>query len=159
LSEHLDATFNGLAPGDVVDIKISNNSKVADGVQGEKAGSFVICEFSQSQRYIARGENGEKFRNRFNYFGGRYVHFIGLKQPPKLADVTGYVITSAGKRTGSFECSEPLWNKIYEIDCFTYEMCTPEGVTVDCPHRERLGYATTARSTQNPKCHQNLIDS
>ncbi|MDR2116888.1 MAG: glycoside hydrolase family 78 protein [Planctomycetaceae bacterium] len=138
---YVDATFNGLAAGDVIDIKISNNSKDAAGVQGEKAGSLVICEFNQKQRYIARGENGEQFRNRFNYFGGRYIHLIGLKQPPKLTDVTGYVITSAGKRTGSFECSEPLWNKIYEIDRFTFEMCTPEGVTVDCPHRERLGYA------------------
>jgi alpha-L-rhamnosidase len=33
-----------------------------------------------------------------------------------------------------------MFNRIYELDRWTYEMCNTEGVTVDCPNRERLGY-------------------
>jgi alpha-L-rhamnosidase len=33
-----------------------------------------------------------------------------------------------------------MFNRMYEIDRWTYEMCNPEGVTVDYPNRERLGY-------------------
>ncbi|KAA6330108.1 hypothetical protein EZS27_021151 [termite gut metagenome] len=123
----IEAGFDGLQAGDTVVIQISNRTS-------------AIEEQKQKQYYIARGENGEKFCNRFNFFGGRYVHFTGLKQPPKLADITGYAISSAAKRTGYFECSDEMFNRIYDVDRWTYEMCNTEGVTVDCPNRERLGY-------------------
>jgi alpha-L-rhamnosidase len=123
----LEAGFDGLKAGDTVVIQISNRTNAVE-------------EHRQKQLYIARGENGEKFRNRFNFFGGRYIHFTGLKQAPKLSDITAYAVSSAGRRTGSFECSDSMFNRIYEIDRRTYEMCNTEGVTVDCPNRERLGY-------------------
>jgi alpha-L-rhamnosidase len=123
----VEAHFAGLKEGDTVLIQISNRPNAVE-------------EHRQCQYYIARGENGEFFRNRFNFFGGRYVHFTGLKQAPKLADVTGYAVSSAAPRTGYFECSDEMFNRMYEVDRWTYEMCNTEGVTVDCPNRERLGY-------------------
>ncbi|MDR1169539.1 MAG: glycoside hydrolase family 78 protein [Prevotellaceae bacterium] len=137
---YLEANFNGLKAGDTVVIKISNRRDIHPDFIGEHIGNNAIEEFKQIQYYIARGENGEKFRNRFNFFAGRYIHFIGLKQKPELADITGHAISRAACRTGSFECSEPMFNRMYEIDRWTYEMCNTEGVTVDCPNRERLGY-------------------
>jgi alpha-L-rhamnosidase len=136
----LEAGFDGLNAGDTVIIRISNRRDVHKGFVGRQIGNNVVEEFEQTQYYIARGENGEKFRNRFNFFAGRYIHFTGLKQKPKLADVNGYAVSSAAERTGSFECSEPMFNRMYEVDRWTYEMCNTEGVTVDCPNRERLGY-------------------
>ncbi|MDR1130278.1 MAG: glycoside hydrolase family 78 protein [Prevotellaceae bacterium] len=136
----LEASFKGLEAGDTVVIKISNRRDINKNFVGERIGNNAIEEYKQIQYYIARGENGEKFCNRFNFFAGRYVHFEGLKRKPALADITGYAISSAAPRTGSFECSEPLFNRIYELDRWTYEMCNTEGVTVDCPNRERLGY-------------------
>jgi alpha-L-rhamnosidase len=136
----LEASFDGLKAGDTVIIKISNRRDAHPRFVGQRVGNNAIEEFNQIQRYIARGEDGETFRNRFNFFAGRYVHFEGLRQKPKLADVVGYAVSSAAARTGSFECSEPMFNRIYELDRWTYEMCNPEGVTVDCPNRERLGY-------------------
>ncbi|MDR1380282.1 MAG: family 78 glycoside hydrolase catalytic domain, partial [Tannerella sp.] len=136
----LEARFDGLEAGDTVIIRISNRRDVHRGFAGRHIGNSAIEEFGQTQYYIARGENGETFRNRFNFFAGRYVHFEGLKRKPALADITGLAVSSAGVRTGSFECSEPLFNRMYEIDRWTYEMCHTEGVTVDCPNRERLGY-------------------
>jgi alpha-L-rhamnosidase len=123
----IEARFNGLQPGDTVLIQISNRIG-------------TIEEHKQRQYYIARGEPGETFVNRFNFFAGRYLTFTGLRQKPQLSDVTGYAVSSAGERTGYFECSEPLFNRMYETDRWTYEMCHTEGVIVDCPNRERLGY-------------------
>jgi alpha-L-rhamnosidase len=125
----LEASFDGLQVGDTVLIQVSN--RIAD-----------LEEFKQRQFYIARGEKGETFRNRFNFFGGRYISFTGLKHAPKSGDITGYAVSSAAPRTGYFECSDSMFNRIYEVDRWTYEMCNVEGHTVDCPTRERLGYGS-----------------
>jgi alpha-L-rhamnosidase len=123
----IEARFNGLNVGDSVFITISDNP-------------YGIDNFHQNHLYIARGEKGETFRNRFNYFSGRYIYFSGLKQTPELSDFRGYAITSAPERTAQFECSSDLFNKIYETDLHTFEMCTTEGYTADCSNRERIGY-------------------
>jgi alpha-L-rhamnosidase len=123
----LDASFDGLQAGDTVMIQISNLTTLVE-------------EHRQRQYYIARGENGERFSNRFNFFAGRYIHFTGLRQAPKLQDIKGHAVSSAAPRTGYFECSDELFNRMYEVDRWTYEMCHTDGVTVDCPNRERLGY-------------------
>ncbi|KAA6300764.1 MAG: hypothetical protein EZS26_003095 [Candidatus Ordinivivax streblomastigis] len=125
----LEAHFNGLRAGDTVSIRISDRPDKIDN-------------FHQDHLYIARGEKGEFFRNRFNYFSGRYVYFKGLKQKPELAGITGYALTSAPERTGYFESSDEMLNRMYDIDRWTYEMCTVEGYTSDCPNRERLGYGS-----------------
>jgi alpha-L-rhamnosidase len=125
----VEARFDGLNAGDTVSIQISDRPEKIDF-------------FHQNHIYIARGENGETYRNRFNYFSGRYIHFTGLKQPPKLSEITGYAVTSAPKRTGYFESSNAMFNQMYNIDRWTYEMCTTEGYTGDCPNRERIGYGS-----------------
>jgi alpha-L-rhamnosidase len=135
----LEASFNGLKVGDTVIIRISNNRDTHEDFVGKRIGNNAIEEFKQTQYYIARGEDGEKFHNRFNFFAGQYIHFVGLERK-KLASITGYAVSSAAKRTSSFECSNSIFNSIYEVDRWTYEMCNTEGVTVDCPNRERLGY-------------------
>jgi alpha-L-rhamnosidase len=99
-----------------------------------------MANFNQVHYYIGRGEKGERFRNRFNYSAGRYVYLQGLKQAPQPADVKGLAVSSAAPQTGSFSCSDSLFNRIYEVDVWTYKACNIEGFTVDCPHRERLGY-------------------
>jgi alpha-L-rhamnosidase len=123
----LEAKFDGLQAGDTVLIRISNLTNLVE-------------EHRQRHYYIARGENGEQFANRFNFFSGRYIHFTGLRQAPRLKDIKGYAVSSAAPRTGYFECSDEMFNRMYEVDRWTYEMCHTEGVTVDCPNRERLGY-------------------
>ncbi|MDR1381475.1 MAG: glycoside hydrolase family 78 protein [Tannerella sp.] len=123
----LDIAFNGLAAGDTVVIRVSDRLN-------------VMANFNQVHYYVGRGEDGERFRNRFNYSAGRYVYLQGLKQAPGLSDVKGLAVSSAAPQTGSFSCSDALFNRIYEVDVWTYRACNVEGFTVDCPHRERLGY-------------------
>jgi alpha-L-rhamnosidase len=125
----LRASFHELREGDTVVIGVSNREHFS-------------VEHNQTHYYVARGENGETFANNFNYFAGRYIFFSGLKRKPEPTDIIGRAISSAAPRTGTFSCSSELFNKIYELDRRTYEMCHTEGVVVDCPNRERLGYGT-----------------
>ncbi|MDR1745928.1 MAG: glycoside hydrolase family 78 protein [Tannerella sp.] len=140
----LRARFDGLKRGDTVVITVSEKTYAIFNGEDMKPSGRIGNETIEDQRqkmfYIARGEKGETFSNRFNVFCGRYIHFAGLPAMPKSADITGYAVSSAPHRTGSFECSDPMWNKIFEADLHTYEMCHNEGVIVDCPNRERLGY-------------------
>ncbi len=137
----LKMAFRGLNYGDTVEIMISMRDSNPDLVQATYGiDNYVIEEQKQKHIYIARGENGEEFQNRFNFFAGRYIHFRGLKKAPELHDIKGLVISSAPEITSTFECSDSLYNQIYALDLYTYQMCHTEGVVVDCPNRERLGY-------------------
>ncbi len=103
-------------------------------------------EFRQESTYIF-GEAPGTFRNRFNYACGRYVYIEGLGYRPKLADIVGYAVGTDFERTGYFECSDELLTRIYETDLWTFRANTLNGVTVDCPHRERLGYGEVSWAT------------
>ena len=130
----LDIKMNGMAAGDTVVIKVADDPE-------------TLQDFGQRNLYICRGESGEFFRNRFNFIAGRYINIEGLKQMPHTSDIKGYVIATDLKRNGYFNCSDDLFNRIYETDLWTYRMCTTEGYTSDCPHRERLGYGEVAFAT------------
>jgi alpha-L-rhamnosidase len=101
-------------------------------------------EFKQESQYIFDSAGKGTFSHRFNYMAGRWVTIEGLSYKPEAKDIRGYIITNDRKRIGHFECSNPLFNEIYETDLRTYIACSVNGVTMDCPHRERFGYGEIA---------------
>lgn len=101
-------------------------------------------QFKQESHYIHDASGSGTFSHRFNYMAGRWIIVEGLSYKPKLEDVKCYIVTNDRKRTGSFECSKKLFNKIYETDLKTYIANTVNGVVMDCPHRERFGYGEIA---------------
>jgi alpha-L-rhamnosidase len=104
----------------------------------------LVVEYNQESHYIHDASGVGTFCHRFNYTAGRWITVSGLSYKPELSDLVGYQITNDRKRTGSFECSKDLFNRIYETDLWTYLSCTVNGVTMDCPHRERFGYGEVA---------------
>jgi alpha-L-rhamnosidase len=77
---------------------------------------------------------------RFTYHGFRYAEISGLESPPLASDVTGVVAHSALERTGDFECSDPLVNRLYQNILWGQKGNYFE-VPTDCPQRdERLGW-------------------
>jgi alpha-L-rhamnosidase len=139
----LEAKFDGLNAGDTVVIQISMRDSSSVYVQAtDTVGNQIIEEQKQRHIYIARGENGETFRNRFNFFAGRYIHFKCKMQNAKwkIREVKGLAISSAPEYTAKFECDNDLYNRIFEMDKYTFQMNHTEGVVTDCPNRERLGY-------------------
>jgi len=101
-------------------------------------GTFQV--YGQHSEYVARGGGGERFRNRFNYAAFRYAIVKGLTRAPKPEEVKGWLVTTAYEPGSTFSCDNPLLNRIHDMMCWTYKCLSLGGYTVDCPHRERLGY-------------------
>jgi alpha-L-rhamnosidase len=121
---------NGRA-GDIVKIMTANRPQ-------------ETLEFKQESHYIFDAGGTGTFSHRFNYMAGRWITVEGLSYKPEPKDIRGYIITNDRKRIGSFACSNKLFNDIYETDLRTYIACSVNGVTMDCPHRERFGYGEIA---------------
>jgi alpha-L-rhamnosidase len=91
--------------------------------------------------YTFRGDAVETFEPRFTYHGFRYAELDGFPEPPQPGQVTALAISSATRDVGSFDCSDPLVNRIHANvtwglrDNFI-------SIPTDCPQRdERLGWA------------------
>lgn len=97
-------------------------------------------EFNQRNTVVVDDSGKALFCNRFTYHQVKYITISGLDKQPELTDIRGYQVTNDRARIGGFECSNNLLNKIYNYTCYTYESLSTGGMTVDCPHRERLGY-------------------
>lgn len=95
---------------------------------------------AQSDWYTCRGDGTEVFEPHFTYHGFRYVEVTGLPSRPKLEDLTGRVFHSSAPEVGSFACSDPSLNRLWQNILWTQRanlMSTP----TDCPQRdERLGW-------------------
>lgn len=96
--------------------------------------------YRQRDTYIARGGGKEVFCNRFNYHAFRYALIKGLPRSPRLEEIRGRLITTNYETAATFECDHPLLNDIYNTVIWTHRCLSLGGYTVDCPHRERLGY-------------------
>lgn len=105
------------------------------------------CSFNQRDVYICAGREGECFQNHFNYRAFRWVTVRGLDELPATNEITGRLARTAYRVAGSFDCSDPLLNQIYQACQWTFQSLSINGYTVDCPHREKLGYGGDAHAT------------
>lgn len=87
----------------------------------------------------------------FTFHGFRYVEVTGWPGTLHASNFSAVVIHTAMKRTGTFECSNPLLNKLHQNVVWSMKG-NFVGIPTDCPQRdERLGwtgdlqaFATTA---------------
>jgi alpha-L-rhamnosidase len=90
--------------------------------------------------FILSGKGEETLEPYFTFHGFRYVEVRGLKSKPALGAVTGMVVHTPMRRTGSFECSYPLLNQLYRNIIWGQKGNYLE-VPTDCPQRdERMGW-------------------
>lgn len=90
--------------------------------------------------YIARGEGSEVYEPRFTFHGFQYVEVTGLESAPEPGDVTGRVVHTACRQTGSFQCDNELLNRIHRATVWA-QRSNLMGYPMDCPQRdERLGW-------------------
>ena len=95
--------------------------------------------------YVCKGTGEEVFEPHFTFHGFRYVELTNLVEKPVLGDVTGVVIHSAMEKTGEFECSNPLVNRLQQNIQWGQRGNYLE-VPTDCPQRdERLGWTGDAQ--------------
>ncbi len=91
-------------------------------------------------RYILRGDEVETWEPRFTFHGFRYAEVEGWPGTLRPDDLRAVVCHSDLERTGWFECSEPLINRLHENVVWSMRGNFLD-VPTDCPQRdERLGW-------------------
>jgi hypothetical protein len=95
-------------------------------------------------QYTLRGGGEESYFPKFFYQGCRYLqvelHPAQAGGPlPKIQSLAGVVVHSSAKPVGTFNCSNPLFNRIYQLVRWA-QRSNMMSLMTDCPHREKLGW-------------------
>ncbi len=95
--------------------------------------------------YIFKGEGDESWQPKFTFHGFRYAELTGYPSTPSPAMLTGIVIGSANPQAGSWECSNPLLNRLYS-NIVWGQRGNFLSIPTDCPQRdERFGWMGDAQ--------------
>ncbi|MDR2930606.1 MAG: glycoside hydrolase family 78 protein [Propionibacteriaceae bacterium] len=93
-----------------------------------------------TDRYIAAGHEREEWEPRFTIHGFRYIEVEGWRGLPSLDDFRAVVVHSDMDRTGWFESSDAMLNRLHENAVWSMRD-NFVGIPTDCPQRdERLGW-------------------
>ena len=96
--------------------------------------------------YILKGTGDEIFTPEFTFSSFRYVEVTGFPGKPDLNSIEGLRMNTDLQETGSFECSNELFNRIQEMVKWTF-LSNVFSVQSDCPAREKLGYGADMVAT------------
>jgi len=97
-------------------------------------------DYGQVDTYVLKGEGEELYEPQFTWHSFRQIEVSGLKYQPSPNDLVVKVVHTDVAQTGQFECSNPLFNRIFENWLRTQLGNLHGSISSDCPHRERLGY-------------------
>ena len=102
--------------------------------------------------YVFKGEGVENHEPRFTFHGFRYIRISEYEGEISVNDLEGVVLASEVERTGHFECSDSLVNRLQEnIVWGLYGNFVD--VPTDCPQRdERLGWTGDAQVITPTAC-------
>jgi len=129
---------DGIHASPIGNIAVSTNSCLSFPRAG--GGNTLYQIYNQTSEFVSAGGANEEFVHKFNYAGFRYVVVEGLPAAPSLADATALLVESDLPDAGAFECSDPLLNRIHQVNRWTQRCLNLGSYYVDCPHRERMGY-------------------
>lgn len=94
--------------------------------------------------YIADGRE-RIYEPTFTFYGFRYLEITGWQGPLREDDIHAIVLHSDVTRTGYFECSDPLLNRLY-LNTVWGQKSNFVDIPTDCPQRdERLGWTGDAQ--------------
>lgn len=95
--------------------------------------------------FIANGEN-QTHKCAFNFYGFRYIRLDEYPAEVKPENFTAIAVSSKMERTGYFECSSYLVNKLFS-NIIWGQLSNYLDVPTDCPQRdERLGWTGDAQA-------------
>ena len=118
-------------------ITLSHAEVLEDGELGTRP--LRICK--AIDEYTLKGApEGEQYEPRFTFHGFRYAQIDGWPGDLDMASIEAVVCHTDMKSAGSFECSDPLLNKLYQNVVWGMRG-NFLSVPTDCPQRdERLGW-------------------
>lgn len=91
----------------------------------------------QEDSIISDGQD-RKYEADFTFHGFRYLRIQGMK-PPEKEDVTAVLLSTEKENIGSFLCSDPRLNRLYENIRYS-QRNNMLSIPTDCPTRERAGW-------------------
>jgi len=113
----------------------------------EKDGDRIVRDSNSISnyydQYTCKGGATETWAPDTKYNGFRYVEIEGYPGTLTAERIRLHYSHTALRREGSFNSSNDLVNRIYEI-CARTQVNACQGVLVDCPHREQTQYAADA---------------
>ena len=91
--------------------------------------------------YVLKGGGQvEQWEPAFTYHGFRYIQIEGFPYPPKPVDIAVKVVRSSVDKSGKFNSSNELLNRIHKMVSWT-EANNLHSIPTDCPQRdERMGW-------------------
>lgn len=97
--------------------------------------------------YTLKGEGIERWQPQFMYYGFRYLQVEGAvpqgkanaQNLPVITAINSLHTRNAADSVGYFQCSNQLFNKIYQLINWAVKS-NMSSVLTDCPHREKLGW-------------------
>lgn len=113
----------------------------------DKDGNVYTASLRSAQQQITFICDGEEhtYKPHFTFQGFRYIQLVTWPEEIDLDRFTAIVVRSEMRRTGSFECSSPMVNKLYQ-NVIWGQMGNFLDVPTDCPQRdERLGWTGDAQ--------------
>ena len=101
----------------------------------------TVIEYNQ-QDVVIVDQPGRPYCGRYSYHEMQFITITNLSSTvaPDPSTITGIRLMSGRQRVGNFQSSSTLFNNMYDNTLRTYQGLTTGGMSVDCPHRERLGY-------------------
>lgn len=95
--------------------------------------------------YVLKGGGEEVYQPRFTFHGFQYVELTGYPGVPDRRAVTGCVVHSDTPPVGSFQCSNPMVNRLWR-NIVRSQRGNFISIPTDCPQRdERLGWMGDAQ--------------
>ncbi len=90
--------------------------------------------------YTLKGRGREIYEPRFTYHGFRYVEVTGFPGKPALSAIEGHAVNDDVATAGTFTCSQPTLNAVYQNICWGVRD-NYRSMPTDCPQRdERQGW-------------------
>jgi alpha-L-rhamnosidase len=112
----------------------------AEVLENGELGTRPLRHARATDTYTLRGGGVETWEPRFTFHGFRYAEVEGWPGELKSEQVRAVVCHSDMERTGWFECSDPLINRLHENAVWSMRGNFLD-IPTDCPQRdERLGW-------------------
>lgn len=120
--------------------KVGQRLKLIPGETLTKEGLVSQKQSGRPHFYIytlGTSHQTETWHPRFSYYGYRYLQIEGDLEV--LRKVESCFVYNSARKTGSFECSNQLFNDTYRLIDRAIRS-NWQAVWTDCPHREKLGW-------------------
>ena len=128
--------------GDTISLKYGED--MAGGSVDQSNISVYTQGIFQTDKFILKGKQNEQFETKFTYHGFQYIEVTGYPGNLTEDNITAIAASTDFKERGTFECSDPLINKIQQNTLWSFRS-NFFGFPTDCPQREKNGWTGDAQ--------------